>query len=115
MRGWRSGKLKAAAAAFYHRLPTAAAAAAAGYEVSDYEIDDVEIWPENWPAFLLFTSLQTQWNVGGMGGRTGLRYEALYPLLDRQAEDRDKWQQLFDDVQVMEYAALAQMADDAAD
>ncbi len=112
MRGWRPGKLKAAAAAFYHRLPTAAAAAAAGYEVSDYEIDDVEIWPQNWPAFLLFTSLQTQWNVG-MGGRTGLRYEALYPLLDRQAEDPGKWQQLFDDVRVMEYAALKQMSDDS--
>ena len=115
MCGRRTGKLKEAAAAFYHQLPTAEKAAKAGYEVADYEIDDVEIWPENWPAFLLFTSLQTQWNVGGMGGRTGLRYEALYPLLDRQTATPEQWQQLFDDVRVMEHAALAQMADNAAD
>jgi hypothetical protein len=114
LRGRRTGKLKEAAKAFYHRLPTAEKARAAGYEVADYEIDDVEVWPENWPAYLLFTSLQTQWNVG-MGGRAGLKYEALYPLLDRQTDTPEQWQQLFDDVRVMEYAALDQMAEDAAD
>ena len=49
-----------------------------------------------------------------MGGRTGMRYEALYPLLDRVAEG-DEWNALFDDVRVMEYAALKQMSDDAAE
>lgn len=107
--------LKAAAAAFYEKQEAAPANAFLAALAARGDQNTVQVWPENWPAFLLFTSLQTQWNVGGMGGRTGLRYEALYPLLDRQAEDRDKWQQLFDDVQVMEYAALAQMADDAAD
>ena len=70
----------------------------------------LEIWPENWPAFQLFVSLQTQWHTGGMGGRTGLRYEALYPLLDRHPGD---WDELFDDVQTLELAALKQMSDDA--
>lgn len=50
-----------------------------------------------------------------MGGRTGLRYEALYPLLDRAADDKAHWDALFDDVRTMEYAALKQMSDDAAD
>lgn len=50
-----------------------------------------------------------------MGGRTGLRYEALYPLLDRAADTADEWEALFDDVRVMEYAALKQMSDDAAE
>ena len=45
-----------------------------------------------------------------MGGRTGLRYEALYPLLDRRPGD---WDELFDDVQTLELAALKQMSDDA--
>ena len=110
MRGRRAGKLKEAAAAFFAKQEAApanaflAALAARGGE------RHIEVWPENWPAYLLFTSLQTQWNAG-----TGLRYEALYPLLDRQTDTPEQWQQLFDDVRVMEYAVLAQMADNAAD
>ena len=72
------------------------------------------MWPENWAAFELFTSIQTQWQVG-FSGRTGLRYEALYSLLDRQTDTPEQWQELFDDVRVMEYAAIKQMADDTAD
>jgi len=48
-----------------------------------------------------------------MGGRCGLRYEALYPLLDRATDTPERWQELFDDVRIMEYAALQQMGDDA--
>ncbi len=46
-----------------------------------------------------------------MGGPTGLRYEALYPLLDRAAKDPQEWDELFSDIQVMEGAALKQMAE----
>lgn len=53
--------------------------------------------------------VSTQWQATGMGGYTGLRYEALYPLLDRAAENADDWESLFDDVQAMERAALAAM------
>ena len=86
---------------------------AGGYEPEDYDDDDTEVWPENWPAFQIFASLQTQWRVG-VSGRTGLDYPALYPLLDRQAKDAAEWDALFDDVQAMEIAALNQMSDDAA-
>lgn len=41
-----------------------------------------------------------------MGGPVGLRYEALYPLLDREAQDAEDWQCLFDDVCTLEGAAL---------
>lgn len=101
-------------AAFYAKQdaapanPFLAALAARGSEAV------IEVWPDNWEAFELFARCQTQWNVG-MGGRCGLRYEALYPLLDRATETPDRWQELFDDVRVMEYAALKQMAEDAAD
>lgn len=71
-----------------------------------------EVWPDNGPAYEIFTTVQTQWNVG-MGGRCGLRYEALYPLLDRATDTPERWQELFDDVRIMEYAALQQMGDDA--
>lgn len=45
-----------------------------------------------------------------MSGAVGLRYEAAYPLLDRLfAGD---WQQAFDDLQVLERAALDAMRDE---
>ena len=49
-----------------------------------------------------------------MAGRTGLRYEALYPLLDRHTKG-DDWDDLFADIRTMEYAALKQISDDTAD
>jgi hypothetical protein len=44
-----------------------------------------------------------------MGVRTGLRYEALYPLLDRATKSPEEWQALFDDIRVIEAAALTYM------
>lgn len=69
------------------------------------------MWPENWPAFNLFSSLRTQWFVG-FGGPTGLRYESAYPLLDRMSLSTAEWDQMFSDLQVMEAAALQQISDD---
>lgn len=63
---------------------------------------------------MFFMRVQTQWNVG-MNGATGLRYEAIYPLLDREAKTTDEWEDLFDDLQVIERAALKQMSDNRSD
>lgn len=71
------------------------------------QCDEFEVWPENWPAFELFTRITTQWNVG-MGGLVGLRYEALYPLLDRA--DPGEWDNLFEAVRAIERGALDQVA-----
>ena len=75
---------------------------------------EVHVFPENWRAFVLFSRVQTQWNVS-MGGPTGLRYEAIYPLLDRETDTKDEWLELFQDVQVLESAALKQMAENRAE
>jgi hypothetical protein len=107
--GGAAGKLKEAAAGFYQRLPTPherdgigqALVAAAANKV-------VEVWPENRRVWDLFMRVNTQWNVG-IGGRTGLRYEALYPLLDRMAKSPAEWDSLLEDVQLMESAALEAM------
>lgn len=72
------------------------------------------MFPENWGAFVLFSRLGTQWNVG-MGGATGLRYEAAFPLIDRAAKSPEEWEQLFEDLQVLEGAALKQMSDNRSD
>jgi DNA-binding PadR family transcriptional regulator len=45
-----------------------------------------------------------------MAGATGLDYASIYPLLDRLAKTSDEWDQLFDDIQVMESEALNVMA-----
>lgn len=74
----------------------------------------MEVWPENWRVFVLFSRLKTQWSVG-MSGATGLRYEAVYPLLDREAQGAEDWQELFHDLQVLEGAALKQMSDNRDD
>lgn len=71
----------------------------------------MEVWPENWESLLFFVSLQTQWTLAvGMGGgaRTGLRYESVYPLLDKiAADDQKEWNRLFAEVRHMERAVLA--------
>lgn len=46
-----------------------------------------------------------------MGGQAGLRYEAVYPLLDRRYEG-DDWEQAFADLQEMERAALSAVRDE---
>ncbi len=68
------------------------------------------MWPENWQAFNLFARLSSQWFVG-MAGATGLRYEAMYPLLDRAASSPQEWDELFEDIRSMEQAALIAMRD----
>ena len=65
---------------------------------------EVEVWPENWPILTLFSQLGTQWNVV-MSSRTGLRYEAVYPLLDRRFPD-EEWEEAFHAIQEMESAVL---------
>ena len=70
-----------------------------------HDPNECEVWPENWPAWSLFCQVSTQWRVG-MGGATGLDYGAIYPLLDRIAQDAAEWMDLFDDLQVLEGAAL---------
>lgn len=47
-----------------------------------------------------------------MGGPIGLRYEAVYPLLDRTTQDPEEWQLLFDGIRAIESGALEQVQRD---
>ena len=72
------------------------------------DLEHVEVWPENWPAFSLFTRVQTQWRLGP-GGATGLDYLVVMRLLDRMSlsdTDYDLW---LDDIRIMEGAAIEAM------
>lgn len=82
---------------------------ATGFEPEDFAADPVEVWPDNWPAWALFCSVCTQWRTGGMGSYIGLDYGPLFTLMDRQGLTGPDWQHMFDDVRVLEGAALDQI------
>lgn len=76
---------------------------------ADYEDDDFELWPDNWPAFQLFASLQTQLRVGGMGGASGFDYNVYFARMERMKLSDQDFEWLFDDVRVIEAEALTAM------
>lgn len=73
-----------------------------------YTPDEVEVWPENWPTVTLFFEIAGQWRTG-MNGRTALDYTTLFLRMERLRLSDADWQQTFNDVRVMEAAALEQM------
>jgi hypothetical protein len=69
---------------------------------------DIEVWPDVWPALTLFIDVLTQWRMS-MNGVTGLDYTALAAVMGiRGIADADRGA-LFDDIRIMESAALAHM------
>ncbi len=66
----------------------------------------VEVWPDNWEAVQLFLGVSTQWRAG-FGGAIGLDYGAIESAFRFKAIPRLRWGELFEDLQVMEAAALA--------
>lgn len=81
-----------------------------GLTLSDFEFEPVGVWEENWRAVMFFARLSTQWRFGGMGSATGLDYTAALTLLRTLRLPREEADALFDDVQVMEQAAMDEMA-----
>lgn len=72
--------------------------------------DVVEIWPENWLPYEVFLRMRSQWHQG-MGGATGLVYSSLDAVMRRSKVSEEEYDDVFDAVQVMEYAALNDMAE----
>ena len=70
--------------------------------------EPLEVWPENWPAWVLFCEMETQWRVGP-GGATGLDYTPLFARMDRLGLTGPEWEQRFADIREIEAAALVQM------
>ncbi|MET0332549.1 MAG: DUF1799 domain-containing protein [Dyella sp.] len=79
--------------------------------LSDYPEPLVEIWPESWPAFDLYTQISTQWRVG-YGGPTGLDYTVVYHELDRRNLDRETYDEMLAALRVIERAALTELHKD---
>lgn len=76
--------------------------------LDDYQDELVEVWPENYLSLQVFEAMGTQWRVG-ISGPTGLDYTVL-PIVMRQMQvPKKERRQLFDDIRVMEGAALKVM------
>jgi len=80
--------------------------------MSRSDIPDVEyeVWPGNWPAFLLFEALSTQWRVG-MGGAIGLDYNAIPPVASMIGLKRREVREVFPDIRAMEAEAMLVMSE----
>ena len=77
---------------------------------ADIPDEEYEVWPDNWPAFLLFEAMSTQWRVG-MGGATGLDYTALPPVASMLGMKRREIPEVFHDIRVMEAEAMLVMSE----
>lgn len=71
--------------------------------------EETGCWPDNWPVLQVFDAMLSQWNMGGMGGVIGLRYEALPLVLKLQGIQRRRQRELFDALRVMERAAITEI------
>ena len=78
-----------------------------GFELEDYESEILDVWPDNECAMEFFRRVGTRWMYPPTGGSPyGLRWEALYPLMDRLGLSGPAWDDLQQDVMVMEQAAV---------
>lgn len=90
-------------------MPTQEELDAHGLSLEDYEEEDfVFVWPSNRRAFDFFRGVGTRW-YAGPAGPIGLRWEAIYPLMDRMGLAAEEWDALRADLEVMERAALAEI------
>ena len=68
-----------------------------------------EVWEENWPTMLVFLRLQTQWNVGPMGGFIGLNYQSVEFVI--KLFEVENPSEVFEGLQLIESEILRAQAD----
>lgn len=76
-----------------------------GLTLEEASAPPVEVWPDNVDAINVFISMATQWRPS-FGGVIGLDYAALPAVLDLLEVTKKKRAAVFEDLRVMEDAAL---------
>jgi len=66
---------------------------------------EVEIYPENWETVSVFSQMSTQWRPA-FSGVIGLDYSVLFRLMDNLQLSKSEWEQMFNDIRIMESVAL---------
>ena len=82
-----------------------------GLTPADFKREKFDLWPENWPAVELFLRVHNQWRTGP-GGAFALDYGVVFHELDRRDLAPDAYDDLLDDLRVIEGAALDEMHKD---
>jgi hypothetical protein len=111
--GGEGKKLIAVARALYRRGDGEAAQGLAalglpGELAGHFGAQPVWVYPENWRAVRVFDALGTQWRVGP-AGPTGLDYAALPMVMDVHGVPQQHRHDVFEDVRVLESAALEEL------
>lgn len=94
----------------YEPGPSEAELAAFGLTKADIPDVEFEVWPDIWPAFLLFEAMSTQWRVG-MGGPIGLDYNAIPAVAQLLGMKKTDTTKAFQDIRVMEAEAMLVMSE----
>lgn len=82
-----------------------------GLTKEDMPDEIIGVYPDNWPIFLLFDAMSTQWRVGGMGA-TGLDYNVI-PLVAKSVGIKKKeLHETLPYLRIMEAEALKSMIED---
>ena len=89
----------------YTPPPTAAECGTLGLTLEDVTPPPLEIWPDCWESVFTFEALSSQWNIG-FSGASGLLYASLPVVLEMRGIDRSEWPDIFEDIRIMESAAL---------
>ena len=94
----------------YQPGPSDADLAVFGLMASDIPDEDFDVLADNWPSFVLFNAMYTQWRTG-MGGACGLDYTALQDVAELIGMKKKQLREIFPDLQVMEAEALLVMSE----
>ena len=82
-----------------------------GLKPEDMPDEVIEVYPDNWKAFLTFDGMSTQWRTGAIGA-TGLDYNVI-PLVAKSVGVKGKEiKELLPDIRVMESEALKVMIEE---
>lgn len=84
---------------------------AIGLTLDDVASPPVELWPENEQAVNVFLTLGTQWRFSGAGGPVGLDYNVLFTRLNRMPLADAAYEELFEDIRILESEALKVMTE----
>lgn len=94
----------------YQSGATAEEAAAFGLTLEEASGPPIEVWPDTEQSILTFDALGSQWIYAGMGGvPTGIVYASIEPVLRVRRVPAEDWALVFEDIRVLEAAALEEM------
>ena len=94
----------------YRPGATAKEAAALGLTLEEASGPPIEVLPDTMRSVLVFDDLGSQWIYAGAGGvPTGIVYASIEPVLRVRRIAAEDWPEVFDDIRVMEAAALQEM------